>query len=286
MSALHAGRRRRDGSQDNHERWLVSYADFLTLLFGFFVVMYAISSVNDGKYKILSEVLLETFAAEQSAIEPIQTGEPARHSAPSVIDFRQQATSVDTEQGDSQLDVDVQAIRERFAGLTDDATLSVQADNDWLQINMDARMLFGIGEAELSREAQPVLAEVSAFLAEVDNVVSVEGYTDNTATNSRRFPSNWELSSARAASVVRALIERGIAPERLSAIGHGENYPLQTNATREGRAANRRVSIVVARRFDPGADGGFIVRQVVNPEPVIVTERLESGGLRFSTQEP
>ena len=262
----------------------MSYADFLTLLFGFFVVMYAISSVNDGKYKILSEILLETFSAEQSAIEPIQVGDPARHSAPSVIDFREQATSVDTEQGDTQLETDVEAIRERFAGLVDDAALSVQADNDWLQINMDARLLFGLGEVELSRDAGPVLAEVAAFLAELDNTISVEGYTDNTPTNSRRFPSNWELSSARAASVVRALIGLGIDSDRLSAIGHGENYPLQTNATREGRAANRRVSIVVARRVNPGSDGGFIVRQVVTEDPTVVSERTESGGLRFSTE--
>lgn len=286
-SALVAARARsaRHRAPPSHERWLVSYADFLTLLFGFFVVMYAISSVDDSRFDTISEILMQTFNADQSAIAPIQVGDPARSSSPSVIDFREQARSVDTEQGDTRVPIDEETVRERFAGLVDDAALSVTADNDWLQINMDARVLFAAGRAELNPEANPLLDELAAFLGDLENRVTVEGYTDNTPTSGSRYPSNWELSGARAASVVRALTSRAIAPERLSAIGHGENYPIETNGTADGRAANRRVSVVVARTTALGADDGFIVRQVVNPEPSITSERTEDGGLRFVAED-
>ncbi|HEX7036009.1 MAG TPA: flagellar motor protein MotD [Pseudomonadales bacterium] len=282
---------------DNHERWLVSYADFITLLFAFFVVMYAISTVNESKYRVLSATLMETFAAPAaSPIDPIPIGEPALAASPHVVDVPDTMGFRDEEEGDTHIEPSRARVEERLAGFLTEGVAAVEANNDWLEISLDASALFASGSAELSESAIVLLTETAAFLREFDNPVTVEGYTDNTPIGSARFPSNWELSAARASRVVRFFEAQGVARERLSAVGYGENHALETNATPEGRARNRRVVVVVARKGNlprnlnaAGADSAFAYvrrQQPAGLDGSVKQVRTESGGLLFTNEAP
>ncbi len=280
---------------DNHERWLVSYADLMTLLFAFFVVMYAISSVNEGKYKVLSDSLNKVFSDTNLSTELMQTGEPAQHSAPSVIDFQQSAKSVDTEQGDSYTKEIEDKIRERFAGLLNEDAFDVETGEDWMEITLPAQLLFGSGAANFRSGNEKLVAELMAGIVAVigplEEPLSVEGFTDNVPLAGGVFPTNWELAGARAATVARALIDNGIDPARVSAVSYGENYPLATNATAAGRASNRRVALVIDRS-DDSRRGRFreplLPVVLVEDDPLgaedaaVLGNRTRSGGLIFS----
>lgn len=277
------------------ERWLVSYADLMTLLFAFFVVMYAISSVNDGKYKVLSESLNKIFSNPNLSSEPLQVGEPALHSAPNVIDFQETAKSVDTVQGDAYTKEIEDKVRERFAGLLDNDQYKIEATEDWVEITLPAQLLFESGSARFRTDTAEQVADLVAGIVDVigglSEPVSVEGFTDNIPSQGGAYPSNWELSAARASTVVRALEAQRIDPERLAAVGYGENFPLATNATPDGRAENRRVALVIDRSQESrrGRFRNTVVPVVLTEDDPVAAElapvtgdRTEAGGLLFS----
>lgn len=290
-------RRSHPEDADNHERWLVSYADFITLLFAFFVVMYAISTVNEAKYRVLSATLMETFDAPASRIDPLRVGDPALAASPHVVDVPDTMGFRDEDEGDTHVEPSRKQVEERLAGFLPAGAVAVEANNDWLEISLDASALFASGSAELSEAALAVLTETAAFLQEFDNPVTVEGYTDNTPIQSAVFPSNWELSAARASRVVRFFEKHGVDRERLSAVGYGENHALETNATPEGRARNRRVVVVVARHGNlprnlnasGGADSAFAYvrrQQPAGLDASVKQVRTEAGGLLFTNEPP
>ena len=236
--------------ESNTERWMVSYADFITLLFAFFVVMYAISSVNDEKYRVLSDTLAETFAVDSASLEPVQVGEPSQAASPHIVDLPDSQAMADQEFGDTYIEDPVEAAESLLGGFAQAEGIAVQSNNDWLEVAVDASVLFAPGQAALAEQAKRLLAPAVALLRSNKNPVTIEGYTDNVPSTSAGMPSNWELSAARASAVARFFVDQGIRAERLSAVGYGENHPIETNATPAGRAANRRVVIVVARRSD------------------------------------
>ena len=133
-------RQRRKVLEDshNHERWLISYADFMTLLFGFFVVMYAISSVNEGKYKVLSSALNEVFAQRDMTLAPIQVGETAQSSSPSIVDAKDSVTAKDIDPGDTYLESMATEVQKRLAGVLGKGEFDVKGNDQWLEINLDA----------------------------------------------------------------------------------------------------------------------------------------------------
>lgn len=245
-------RRRQPEEHENHERWLVSYADFITLLFAFFVVMYSISSINEGKYKILSDSLVGVFNQTDRAVKPIPIGEERpRTTAPAL-------SEVDQPTGQSLLDQNLsdplqriaQNMRETFGDLIADGQLTVRGNELWIEIELNSSLLFPSGDAIPNDLAFDLIARVAAILAPFDNPIHVEGFTDNLPISTAKFPTNWELSAARAGSVVRMLAADGVDPSRLAAVGYGEFQPVASNATPEGRARNRRVVLVVSRNLD------------------------------------
>jgi len=255
--------------EENLDRWLVSYADFITLMFAFFVVMYAISSVNEGKYRVLSNTMMSVFS---------KTGDKGTAIiSDSVIDLPESAhnailgndknTAGKTEQ-DKQANVTEQANKENLAAtqgdrlsksmseiaddlryellpFTEDNLISVNENEDFIEVEIKSKMLFPSGSSRLDSKAIPVLSGLATLFETFDNQIQVEGFTDNQPINTAAFPSNWELSAARAASVVHLLMKKGIAPERMAAIGYGEYRPIASNDTAEGRQKNRRVVIVI-----------------------------------------
>ena len=250
-------RRKKPEEHVNHERWLVSYADFITLLFAFFVVMYAISSVNEGKYRVLSDTLEAVFTERTFSNDPIQVGEIARGvgekspdpgstpAPPNVIELPPAPpppVSEDTIQSINELSKKLNAAL--FSQIENQDIIIKQGD-DWLEIEIKSKVLFGSGEARLENSAIPIIGKVAEIVGGSANPIQVEGFTDNDPINTPRFPSNWELSAARAASVVHLLDRYGVVPNRLSAIGYGEYKPVADNETEEGRQKNRRVVLVI-----------------------------------------
>ena len=279
---------------DNQDRWLVSYADFITLLFGFFVVMYAISSVNEGKYRVLSHSLTAAFDFDTRSLDPIQLGEPLLSVSPHVIDVPDTTGYQDPDAGDTFLTPGAEQLAERLAGLAGAEQLQISQNDDWLEISLDSQLLFAAGEVELAPAAQSLVVQTASYLSNFDTPITVEGYTDNVPSSSARFPSNWELSAARAAAVVRSLVASGVDRKRLTAVGYGENHALQTNATPAGRAANRRVVVVVARRgnlarnLNSGAGSALaLVRQADAPKlgDGVQQVRTERGSMLFTNDQ-
>jgi len=270
-------RKKRIEEHENHERWLVSYADFITLLFAFFVVMYSISSVNEGKYRVLSDSMVAAFRDPARSLEPVQTGELIRSPMQSEAMFdinkpiievfklplpappaepvgqEKSALRPKTEQ-DEGVDEAVQnladSIEASMADLVDDGLIQVRRDKRWIEIEIKSSILFASGSAGLSAASAPVLKELAEKLKPLDNVIHVEGFTDNVPIRNFEYLSNWELSAARAASVVHLFTRLGIHPKRLAAIGYGEFRPLASNDTAGGRARNRRVVLVIMSGSD------------------------------------
>ena len=253
-------RRRHAEVHVNQERWLVSYADFITLLFAFFVVMYSISQVNQSKYRVLSETFEHAFNSRQlttdttsshpieKIINPIQVGEPALSPDPSAIDVEQESAGEAASTSSGQLQEISALVNERFADLINDELVSVSSNELWLQIELKDSILFASGGTDLSLQAQAIFDEIAGILKGYSNPIQVEGYTDNIPIKNPRYPSNWELSSARASAIVKLLAARGVAPQRLSAVGFGEFQPVASNEHPAGRAQNRRVALMIARR--------------------------------------
>ncbi len=242
-------RRRQHQEHENHERWLVSYADFITLLFAFFVVMYSISSVNEGKYKVLSDTLVGVFNEPQRAIAPIPIGDqlPSGIGQPDGVESADSAGS--GEVSDPLQDITT-AMQAAFGELIRAGDLEVRGNELWIEIELNSGLLFPSGDALPSDAAFGLLDRIAGILSPYQNPIHVEGFTDNIPIKSRAYPTNWELSAARAATVVRMLANGGVDPGRLAAVGYGEFRPVADNTTVAGRRANRRVVLLVSRFLD------------------------------------
>lgn len=235
----------------NHERWLVSYADFITLLFAFFVVMYSVSQVSETKYRVLSDTLVSTFKFQSQTLNPIQVGQPSLSSDPSVIDTAQPKTGEEIGDGafsqETELPHMAENMRQSLADLIERDLVDIHSNEFWLEITLNSTVLFPSASATPTADAQLIFAEVARHLKGAANPIQVEGYTDDQPIRTDRFPSNWELSAARASAVVKLLQAESIDPGRLSAVGYGEFQPIADNTTAQGRTQNRRVVLMVAK---------------------------------------
>ena len=247
-------RRRHEEEHENHERWLVSYADFITLLFAFFVVMYSLSSVNEGKYRVLSDSMVQAFrnvtvneSGEQVILpttslmptRPItQAGPPATEE---VVEQRRREVA-------RQMRDMAEEIRRVLSPLTQSGQVNVTEGAFGVSVEINASLLFGAGEAVLGAQAASALQAVAQVLAPAGFPITVEGHTDNVPINTFRFPSNWELSAVRASTVARLFIDNGVAPDRLTAAGYADQRPVADNASDEGRSRNRRVTVLIESR--------------------------------------
>ncbi len=254
----------------HHERWVVSYADFITLLFAFFVVMYSISSVHEGKYRMLSKTLEEVFVDSvpndsQSAVvagghidSAIEFPMPGNYNALEDRQYGIEGDKKNIEAGGAEgvhdelpfeprLEAMKEQVAAQFNDLVERGELSVTGNRNWIAIDINSNFLFASGEAEPSEMAEVIIKGVAEILIRYTDPIQVEGFTDNIPIHTAAFPSNWELSSARAAAIVRLLAYNRIDPARMSAVGYGEYHPIVSNATEAGRSKNRHVSIVLSR---------------------------------------
>jgi len=233
---------------DNHDRWLVSYADFMTLLFAFFVVMYAISSVNEGKYRVLSTAIVNAFRTGTNVSinsSPPSGGANTLVQVPETRPIAKAIRSNSPLQEQAKLGNLAADMRRVFQPLVKSGQVKITQDAKGVEIEIKDSALFQTGQALPSPASRELMTQLASMLIKVDNSVSVEGFTDDVPISTPIFPSNWELSAARAGSVVRLFQENGVASNRLVAVGRAENMPVSANDTTEGRARNRRVSITV-----------------------------------------
>jgi chemotaxis protein MotB len=224
-------RRRREEDHENPDRWVVSYADFITLLFAFFTTLYALSHVDMGK--------LERFAGSMKT--SFKEGRDTVHT--SVIEGVKPM---------SPADVDLEKdIRAGFAGSGILEGIVVTRERRGVVVSLAESLLFDGSAAELKHEAGPLLASVAAAIRRSGREIVIEGHTDNIPLRDQRYAGNLELSAARAANAfARLMNEEQIGPERMSAAGYGEYRPIAPNATPEGRARNRRIDILFVAKQD------------------------------------
>jgi chemotaxis protein MotB len=228
---MKARRTRREEHVDSH-RWVVSYADFITLLFAFFVVMYAISSVNVSKYKSLSEGMKSAFNKKDQNKAVVSTDNKINGPA-------EKKTKGTYRDGLDDLNKSLSEL--------ENGDFKINRQEGWIELDMKAGSLFESGTADLTPQALVKLMQLAAKIKEVPFPIVVEGYTDDIPIETPQFPSNWELSATRAATVARILNSYGISSDRILVTGYGAQYPVADNLTEEGRSLNRRVNIVIAK---------------------------------------
>ncbi|MES2534878.1 MAG: flagellar motor protein MotD [Pseudomonadota bacterium] len=228
---------------DNHDRWMVSYADFITLLLAFFVVMYAVSSVNQGKYRMVSHALGSAFSGGTPVL-PLQVEKEAI-PLPVLPSQKQRARQAALRREREQMTGMARELMQALSPLVGQGKVRVTQNSRGVSVEINASVLFAPADARLGDEAGVALKAVAQVLLDYPHALQVEGHTDDVPITSPMFPSNWELSAVRAGSVVRLFIEQGIAGKRLVAIGHGPNQPVASNESAEGRTRNRRVQVMI-----------------------------------------
>ncbi len=259
------GTRRRRAQQDSappegqgKDRWILSYADFITLLFAFFVALYSLSLKNAGDSKKLTETLHGVFDAVQLSVKPINIGEPVI-GEPKTDDSVQAppippATPlVEEEPVAADVPSNVftmlnQVIESQYQGLQASGQIAISESANWVNLELKSNLLFGSGEYELSNEAVALLMQIAVILQRYPSVVLVEGDTDDLPVSSDRLISNWHLSSLRSASVVEELVYRGMDPNTVAPIGFSSTNPKVRNTNEYSRQQNRRVVLRISKR--------------------------------------
>lgn len=255
--------RKKHEEHQNHEAWAIPYGDLITLLLAFFVVMYSMSSINEDKYRVLSDSLVAAFRGTPTTPTPVhfENAErgPDSKSGSVAIGRSRQATASEANRiqalkaqksqnppGDPEALVRMaSAVKEALQDLIDAGSVRVRESEMWLEIEINADILYPSGIAQTTKESAPILDRLATILAPFPNAIRVEGHTDTQPIRTAVFPSNWELSAARAANVVQRFTRAGVDPLRMEVTGLGEYHPVASNDTAEGRNRNRRVTIVV-----------------------------------------
>ncbi len=268
-------RKKKHEEHVNAEAWAIPYGDLVTLLFALFTVMYAMSSVNEGKFRVLSDSMIAAFHGAPKSLQPINIGEkeagkggdkPLTGVTPTALmklNAPRSMAVVDSPRPvpipDAHPPVAIpgvlmrmeRQVQDAMQSLIDAKLVTVRRENMWLEIEINTDILFPSGAGEFSAAAAPVLDKLAEVLKPFPNPIRVEGHTDDRPIRTAAFPSNWELSAARAASVVHEFTKAGIDPLRLEIVGFGEFHPRQPNDSVEGRNANRRVAILVLEEIAP-----------------------------------
>ena len=279
-------RKKKHEEHQNHEAWAIPYGDLVTLLFALFTVMYAMSSVNEGKYRVLSDSLVAAFRGAPKTTTPITVEKASSGKGgdqrltgvrPTALmklrDPRPEIPGLERVEKDPAGPQGLQEhgaargagtdpkyalfkmadeVRKALQGLIDQQIVHVRQTAFSLEVEIKTDILFPSGVAAVSAGAVPVLTKIAEILKPFPNAIRVEGHTDNRPISTSAFPSNWELSAARAANVVQLFTKAGVDPLRMQVLGLGEFRPVASNDTVEGRNSNRRVVIVVMEQKAAG----------------------------------
>jgi chemotaxis protein MotB len=238
-----------EDEDDDNDRWLVSYADFITLLFAFFVVMYGISSVHIGKYASLSNSMGSAFIGAQKGsgqTEEAEIGEHLKKTSlikPLPLSYLEQEKKRDRNRK-NMLQVGLE-ITSEMGTLSESGDIKLVQTKRGMRIDISEQLIFAPGSATLTRESDAVIAKLGKIIAKTYGYIQIEGHTDIAPIKSAKFFSNWELSTARATTILHLLANAGVLETHMSAVGYGSSLPLSVLNTPEANASNRRVSIMM-----------------------------------------
>jgi chemotaxis protein MotB len=240
-------RRKKKPSHENHERWLVSYADFITLLFAFFVVLFASTQTDRTKARQISQAIVRALADGKFAPDLAVVLGNGHGNAP------KPASTTSVVELSGPMKVLTAELKEEIAK----GNVQLKLESRGLIIGLNTTAFFPSGDDTVDPSAYPSLAKVAGVLNKLPNALRLEGHTDSVPINTPRFQSNWELSAARSIAVLRLLNERfGVVSSRMAVVGYADTISIDSNETEEGRRRNRRVDIVVVSdlgmRVEPG----------------------------------
>lgn len=296
------------------DRWLVSYADFMTLLFALFVVLYAMSIIKEEQYSVLEQSLTRLFVKPISS-ETGLTGKGVLTDNGPQSELALYGTSLQPAKGPTLLadasilsDIDdknlgspLQSVEQHLVkaldSLIEQGLTKIQRDENWLTIELNSGLLFASGSATATDSAATLLTEITKIINPINNYIRVRGYTDNRPINNELFASNWQLSASRAASVLRLLERLGTTPARMAIEGFGQYYPFASNNNAQGRAENRKVVIAISRYGYQQAEAPPVnlaaetelqqkLEQVTQDDGSIKIIALPGGGIRITTRQP
>ncbi|TYK65631.1 flagellar motor protein MotB [Colwellia echini] len=259
-------RRRRDTSEhENVHRWLVSYADYMTLMFALFVVLYAMAMVNENPFASITESFGRVFQAETEkpknrghgdSILMVNTSKTNKKlygngvlevAGPELLDDEKSLSNISDAQVGSNLSSLEEALHTALYDLVESGYAQLQIDGDWLEIELNSGLLFPSGSASATNSAENILGVIYDVIGQSTNFIRIRGYTDNETINNEIFASNWELSVFRATAILHVLETLGLNPARMAIEGYGQYYPNADNSTAEGRAKNRKVVVAISK---------------------------------------
>ena len=308
--------RRHSVEQDNVERWLVSYADYMTLLFALFVVLYAMAMVNEKPFETATESIGRVFQANEEQVKnrghgddilPVNSAKTNKrlfgndileNPGPELVPGDVMLSNVSEAQVGTTLTSLEEDLHEALYELVESGYAQLQIDGDWLEIELNSGLLFPSGSSSPTNAAKDILQVIYQVIADASNYIRVRGYTDNQAIETEIFSSNWELSVFRATAILRILEELTVNPARMAIEGYGQYYPNADNSTATGRAKNRRVVIAISKygleQANLLATPTISVKDVEAIKSIdsetnadeneIRIIRLENGGIRITTR--
>ena len=308
--------RRHSIEPENVDRWLVSYADYMTLLFALFVVLYAMAMVNEKSFETATESIGKVFQADNELPKNRGHGDDILEvnssktnkklygngildvAGPELTEGEKIASNIsDSQVGTSLTSLETE-LHTALYELVESGFAQLQVDGDWLEIELNSGLLFPSGSSSTTAAAQTILSVIYDVLGQTSNFVRIRGYTDNEPINNEIFSSNWELSVYRAAAILHILEELKMSPARMAIEGYGEFYPSADNATALGRSKNRKVVIAVSKYGiektnllqtptisvkDVEAISKIVIEEDKNKEIKVI--QLENGGIRITTRE-
>jgi len=258
-------KRRHHVEHENVHRWLVSYADYMTLLFALFVVLYAMAMVNEKPFETITESVGHVFQANDEQpknrghgddILNVNTSKTNKRlygngildvAGPQLLEGEQSLSNISNSQVGTNLTSLEEELHAALYKLVESGYAQLQVDGDWLEIELNSGLLFPSGSSSTINSATNILAVIYDVLDEVTNFVRVRGYTDNQVINTEIFSSNWELSVYRATAILQVLEDLGMNPARMAIEGYGQYYPSADNATAQGRSKNRKVVVAISK---------------------------------------
>lgn len=308
-------KRRHYVEQDNVHRWLVSYADYMTLLFALFVVLYAMAMVNEEPFETITESVGRVFQANDEKPKNKGHGEDILEvnrsktnkrlygngildvAGPELLEGEKRLSNISQSQVGSNLTSLEEELHTALYDIVESGYAQLQIDGDWLEIELNSGLLFPSGSSSTTNSATNILSVIYDVIDEASNFVRVRGYTDNQTINTEIFSSNWELSVYRATAVLQVLESLGMNPARMAIEGYGQYYPSADNSTAQGRAKNRKVVVAISKY---GLEKSNLlntpaislkdveaITKVVEPETQsdeIKVIRLPNGGIRITTR--
>ena len=309
-------------SENSHtERWLVSYADYMTLMFALFVVLYSMAITKENEFEVLSNSLENVFI--KSALKSSEQGSGVKGEGlliensletefnlygnaitnedrgPELLDGFGDLVNLQQKRLGSPLESLNQNLQAALFDHIEAGEAKLELDDDWLTIELSSGLLFGSGSAVSTNEAKKVVSDVYGIIKNVDNYIRIRGFTDNLPINNELFNSNWQLSVARATQMLLELESLGVNPAQMAVEGYGEYAPFASNDTPEGRAENRKVVIALSKYGLPSVSEDLNANQENTQNTVIIEDskldnvtngqikviELPNGGIRITTRE-